>query len=99
MRWLVAGPPVPEVAGLAARGPLEFPWTNRWRLPPPPPPPSPPPPPPPYSLVPSLPGLPGASINYFRQLDLARIHRLFAVYRLDFEMFDYSASEYLNLFM
>ena len=38
------------------------------------------------------------SINYFRQLDLARTRRLYEIYRPDFEMFGYSVAPYLAIF-
>ena len=38
------------------------------------------------------------SLDYFRKLDLDRTQRLFAIYRLDFEMFGYSVQPYLDIF-
>ena len=38
------------------------------------------------------------SLDYFRQLDLDRTQRLYAIYRLDFEMFGYSVQPYFDIF-
>ena len=38
------------------------------------------------------------SLDYFRKLDLDRTQRLYAIYRLDFEMFGYSVQPYFDIF-
>ena len=39
------------------------------------------------------------SLSYFKLIDLERTHQSFDVYRIDFEMFNYSVNEYLNIFL
>ena len=38
------------------------------------------------------------SLQYFQQISKKQVQDLFDIYRLDFEMFDYSAQEYFDLF-
>ena len=36
------------------------------------------------------------SIKYFRQIDRDSIHKLYNIYKIDFEMFGYSVQDYLR---
>ena len=38
------------------------------------------------------------SLNYFKLIDLERTLKLYDIFQLDFEMFNYSVIAYLNLF-
>ena len=38
------------------------------------------------------------SLSYFKLIDLERTLELYDIFRLDFEMFNYSVIDYLNLF-
>ena len=38
------------------------------------------------------------SLSYFKLIDLERTLKLYDIFRLDFEMFNYSLISYLNLF-
>ena len=38
------------------------------------------------------------SLSYFKLIDLKRTLKLYEIFRLDFEMFNYTVIDYLNLF-
>ena len=38
------------------------------------------------------------SLSYFKLIDLERTKKLYDIFRIDFEMFNYSVIDYLNLF-
>ena len=36
------------------------------------------------------------SVRYFRQIDRDSVHKLYDIYKIDFEMFGYSVQDYLT---